>query len=57
MPAKIDAAKCDGLGECVEACPCESIKIQDGKAVVDESTCGDCGACVDVCPNEAIVVE
>jgi len=57
MTAKVDAAKCNGAGECVEACPLDAISIQNNVAVVDETTCGDCGACVDVCPNEAISVE
>ena len=57
MVAKIYKETCSGCGECVVACPMESIAIQDDLAVVDEDTCGDCGECVDVCPTEAITVE
>jgi Fe-S-cluster-containing hydrogenase component 2 len=56
MAAVIDAEKCSGCGECVQACPLEAIAIQEEKAVVDETTCGDCGACVDACPTESITV-
>ena len=56
MAAVIDAEKCSGCGECVQACPLEAITVQNEKAVVDETTCGDCGACVNVCPTESITV-
>ena len=57
MAAIVDTEKCDGCGECVEACPLDAIQIQDDHAMIDEETCSDCAACVDVCPNEAITVE
>jgi len=56
MPATVDTEKCDGCGECVEACPVDGIEVKDGKAVVDEDTCIDCSACEAACPNEAIQV-
>ncbi len=56
MSAIIDAEKCSGCGDCVEACPLDAIAIKEEKAVVDPETCGDCGACVDVCPTESITV-
>ncbi|MFZ5899053.1 MAG: indolepyruvate ferredoxin oxidoreductase subunit alpha [Bacillota bacterium] len=50
----IDQDKCDGCGECVEACPAQCLVLQDGKATVDESTdCMGCETCVTVCPNGA----
>jgi Fe-S-cluster-containing hydrogenase component 2 len=56
MPTIVDKEKCDGCGDCVEACPTEAIVIEDEKASVTEE-CVDCGACIDVCPNEAITEE
>jgi ferredoxin len=57
MPAKVDAEKCTGCESCIDACPSEAIKMEDGKAVVDVETCVDCGVCVDECPVEAITME
>ena len=53
MAAKVDAAKCTGCGACVDTCPVQAIKMQDGKAVFG-AECIDCGACVGACPVEAI---
>ncbi|HIJ67502.1 MAG TPA: 4Fe-4S binding protein [Planctomycetes bacterium] len=57
MPAKVDAEKCTGCESCIDACPSEAIKMEEGKAVVDADTCVDCGVCVDECPVEAISME
>jgi ferredoxin len=57
MPAKVDAEKCTGCESCIDACPSEAIKMEEGKAVVDTDTCVDCGVCVDECPVEAISME
>ncbi|OHB52673.1 MAG: ferredoxin [Planctomycetes bacterium GWF2_42_9] len=57
MPAKVSEEKCTGCESCVDACPAEAIKMNDGKAVVDADTCVDCGVCVDECPVSAIEVE
>jgi Fe-S-cluster-containing hydrogenase component 2 len=54
MAAIVDLEKCEGCGNCKDACPTEAIEIVDGKAKIDESTCAECGACVDVCPTGAI---
>ncbi|GEM_PF-912136 len=52
---KVLKDKCDGCGDCVEACPVEAIRLKDGKAVIDAEGCIDCGECVNECPKEAIV--
>ena len=57
MAAVVDKEKCTGCETCIESCPLDAIKMQDGLAVVDADTCGDCGACVDVCPTEAISMD
>ena len=46
----ISTGKCEGLGECVKACPTKAIRMIDGKAF----SCITCGACMEACPNKAI---
>jgi NAD-dependent dihydropyrimidine dehydrogenase PreA subunit len=51
----IDYDKCDGDGECVDACPVEIFELQGNKAVCKNlEDCTECCACVTACPNEAI---
>jgi len=57
MPAVVDLEKCEGCGDCVEACPTEAIEIVDDKAKIKEDECADCAVCVDECPKEAISVD
>ena len=57
MPAKVDAEKCTGCEACVDSCPSEAIKMEEGKACIDVDNCVDCGVCVDECPVEAISME
>jgi len=52
--AEVDTEKCTGCGLCVDACPVEAIRLDDGVALVDKEACTECGLCVDECPNEAI---
>jgi ferredoxin len=53
MAAVVDKDKCDGCGDCVEACPVNAIQLQNGKAVICDD-CIDCNICVKTCPNQAI---
>ncbi len=55
---KIDQDKCNGCGECVDACAEGAIEIIDGKAkLVSEIYCDGLGACIGHCPQDAITVE
>ncbi len=51
----INADKCEGCGECVDACPAGILGMVDAKAEVTgaETDCMGCETCVVTCPNEA----
>ncbi len=53
MQYKITENKCTGCGTCLDVCPTEAIKMQNGHAVITFD-CIDCGACPRVCPEGAI---
>jgi ferredoxin len=55
MPTFVLPDRCDGCGQCLEACALRAIKIEDGRAEIDPEVCRDCEACVEACPQEAIV--
>lgn len=48
----LTSKKCEGLGDCVEKCPTEAIRLVEGKAF----SCITCGTCYKVCPNNAISI-
>ncbi len=56
---------CEGVADCVDACPVACIHQGPAKNVkgndwywIDFSTCIDCGICIQVCPvEEAIIPE
>ncbi len=59
MAAQIDMDKCTMCGGytstlCVEVCPDEAIRVQDGRPVVTEFLCEDCNECGCICPDQAI---
>ena len=55
---KIDEEKCNGCGDCVNACAEGAIEIIEGKAkLVSEVYCDGLGACIGHCPQDAITVE
>lgn len=45
---------CIGLGDCVEVCAFDALKIVNGIAVVDEERCTACGLCEKTCPRHSI---
>jgi len=55
---KIDEEKCNGCGQCVDACAEGAIEIINGKAkIVSEIYCDGLGACIGHCPQDAITIE
>jgi ferredoxin len=55
---KIDEEKCNGCGECINACAEGAIALVNGKAkLVSETYCDGLGACLGHCPQDAITVE
>jgi len=45
---------CLGLGTCVNICPFDAIKIEDGIAKIDPEKCTSCGKCISACPKSVI---
>ena len=55
MSIAINQHKCAGCGKCVQACPGNLIKLQDGKAVIKrEKDCWGCTSCLKECKFCAI---
>lgn len=51
----LDAARCNGCGECAKSCPMQNIKIAHGKARFGER-CTICYRCVNKCRQKAITI-
>ncbi len=49
-----DKERCTGCGQCVEICPVNVIRMEDGFPVVDSEWCIGCGVCAVPCPASAI---
>ena len=50
--AIIDISKCNGCGQCVEACPFKALSLVDEKMVRDNEKCMDCSHCLYLCPED-----
>jgi pyruvate formate lyase activating enzyme len=46
--------KCEGCGECAQACPREAIHLVEGLATIDRAKCDLCMDCVEACPTGAL---
>ena len=49
--AIIDISKCNGCGQCVEACPFKALSLVEEKMVRDDEKCLDCSHCLYLCPE------
>ncbi|MGC8786978.1 MAG: glycyl-radical enzyme activating protein [Anaerolineae bacterium] len=47
-------ANCFGCGDCLEVCPQEALRLEEGRIVRDEWRCDHCGQCVPVCAAGAL---
>jgi heterodisulfide reductase subunit A len=65
--ATVDAARCNGCGDCVRVCPFMAVELRQGDkekgrqadsrlATIDPWLCTGCGNCVSVCPVKAAQV-
>ncbi len=54
---RVDHDICYGCTHCMNVCPTEAIRINDGKALILKKRCVDCGECLKACPVDAIYVE
>ena len=49
--------QCVGCGACLdEVCFVQSIRLENGQAVIDDDSCRGCGRCIEVCPQHAIEI-
>jgi ferredoxin len=54
---EIDPAKCDGCGQCIDACHEGALALMDGKArLVRDTFCDGLGACIGECPQGALTI-
>ena len=55
MSIKINQDKCVGCKRCIEVCPGNLIKLENGKAVIKrERDCWGCTSCLKECGKQAI---
>ncbi|MGB9937381.1 MAG: 4Fe-4S binding protein [Methanobacterium sp.] len=47
--------KCGYCGACISICPNDSLKINEGAAILDSNKCDNCGRCAIICPLGAFM--
>ena len=52
----VTVEECIACQRCIEACPLQTITLQDGKATISED-CVNCRTCQKVCPVDALISE
>ena len=50
---EVDAAACDGCGECAKACRFQALACPAGRLIVFPELCHSCDVCYTVCPKNA----
>src|SRR5215471_11498604 len=51
----VDPARCaDGCSRCVDVCPTDAVRVDDGGLALDLGACLFCNECVAACPTGAI---
>ncbi|NQT21612.1 MAG: 4Fe-4S binding protein [Planctomycetes bacterium] len=51
---EVDAAVCDGCGECAKACRFQALACAAGRLIVFPELCHSCDVCYTVCPKDAL---
>jgi len=53
---EVVARRCNACGACVEVCPADCRRLENGRLMIDPVDCTGCGMCAAVCPSGAAVV-
>ena len=58
MTIEIDGEKCTGCARCLDSCPVDVFRVDNGKAIaLYASDCQVCFLCEDDCPERAIKID